>query len=228
VTAKSYFQTGTEKVTPTKEETYVQDTEKETSRELNKVENNKVLQLKDNDLAIQKTENNQQINNYIVQDTTQVHADIILHNSKTSLDEKIISVYDYEELNPADMIKYDKRTTYIFLKDKLITEHSLLSLIFKRSLKEPAFIRILKLNFSLSIQFALNGMLMTDDNITAIGNDSNIIDKLWSQFGISLLSVFISSFLSFIVFFLLYVPKKHKELINQGLLTNNLEFIKEA
>jgi hypothetical protein len=71
-------------------------------------------------------------------------------------------------------------------------------------------------------------MLMTDDDIDTLGKSPGLIDKLWNQFTVSLMSVLISSFLSFLVFLILYIPKGNEETLNEGLLTNNIECIKKA
>jgi hypothetical protein len=78
-----------------------------------------------------------------------------------------ITVSDYEELSAVELLKLDKRNTLAFLKDRMVLDHSILSLVFLKSLKFPLFIRTHQLTFNLSMQFAVNAMLYTDDVIDA-------------------------------------------------------------
>jgi hypothetical protein len=76
-----------------------------------------------------------------------------------------ISIPDYEELSPEMLLKHDNRTTMTYLKDMIVVEHSVLSLIFRKSLKDPLFLRMWMLVYSLSMQFAFNALVYTDDII---------------------------------------------------------------
>jgi hypothetical protein len=78
---------------------------------------------------------------------------------------RIITIADYESLEPIDLLKFDKRTSFEFLKDLLVLDHALLTFLFKRSFKDPFFLRLIKLTFSLSLQFGINAMLFTDQYI---------------------------------------------------------------
>jgi hypothetical protein len=157
-------------------------TNKETSRELNKTEINKddVLQLNNNAEVCKDKETETQTNNFMIPSNDKEVNQLNLHNTNNiEKSEKIISLSDYNSLLPQDLLKYDKRTNMTFLKDILISEHSLLSLLFQKSLKNPAFIRLLRLVFSLNIQFAFNALLITDDYIDQIANNPNkVIIKL--------------------------------------------------
>jgi hypothetical protein len=136
----------------------------ETSRELKILENNKdVLALKDNEVPSSQVE----VNNYIVPENCPDNNDIILDNKNKQEKNvnKIITLEDYEALNYIDSLKHDKRTNLKFFKDKLFVEHSLFSLIFKKSLKDPIYLRMLKTVFTLSLQFAFNAILITDNFI---------------------------------------------------------------
>jgi hypothetical protein len=79
--------------------------------------------------------------------------------------ERTITLQDYEELTPAKQLTYDKRKNLSFLKDQLAIDHPLFSLLFKRSLIDPLFLRVYQLVFSLSMQFAANAMFYTDSYI---------------------------------------------------------------
>jgi hypothetical protein len=82
------------------------------------------------------------------------------------------TVSDYEQLNGIDSYIYDKRPIITYLKTRLILDHPILSLIFKKSLKDPFFIRFFKLIFSLNMLFGVTVILYTDDLIDQ--SDSNI------------------------------------------------------
>jgi hypothetical protein len=76
-----------------------------------------------------------------------------------------ISIPDYESLTPMDLLIYDKRSNFKYLTDILILEHPIISVILKRSLKDPLFLRLFKLLFSLSIVFGMNALTYTDSYI---------------------------------------------------------------
>jgi hypothetical protein len=86
-------------------------------------------------------------------------------DSLSSAVKGMITIPDYEELPPDKILKLDKRTTLTYLKDLMILDHAILSLVFRKSLKDPLFIRVLQTVFSLSMQFAINAMLYTDNVI---------------------------------------------------------------
>jgi hypothetical protein len=89
-----------------------------------------------------------------------------------------ITIGDYEQLGPLDIIRYDKRSICKYLTDRLIMDHTIVSLIFKKSLFDPFFIRILKLVFQVSLQFCTNALLFTDDYIDARGLDGQKVNSL--------------------------------------------------
>jgi hypothetical protein len=89
-----------------------------------------------------------------------------------------ITIGDYEQLGPLDIIRYDKRSFCKYLSDKLIMDHTIVSLIFKKSLFDPLYIRILKLVFQVSLQFCANALLFTDDYIDARALDQQKVNNL--------------------------------------------------
>jgi hypothetical protein len=145
--------------------------QKETTRELKaeveNIENKNNLALKENKGQVQEQVieniNNCQVNNFIV-----------LTNKEEKIDDKqntthnpkfhIITIKDYETLEP-DQLYFDKRSFMVMLKDSLVFDHALISLFFKRSLVDPAFLRLIKFVFELSLQLAFNALFYTDGNI---------------------------------------------------------------
>jgi hypothetical protein len=84
-----------------------------------------------------------------------------------------ITIPDYHSLTLAESIKYDKRTFKTYLIDNIIEEHRLLSLIFKRSLFYPVFIRMNELIFELSLSFSMNALLFSDQYVDARASSPN-------------------------------------------------------
>jgi hypothetical protein len=124
-------------------------------------EDDNILQLKENKVADGTTDReNVKMDN--LTNTRVGGSEELIASSCIS---KSISIPDYAELTPLELIKYDKRSTLTYFKDMMILNHKVLSLIFKRSLKAPLFIEMLKLVFSLSMLFAVNAMVYTDDVI---------------------------------------------------------------
>jgi hypothetical protein len=125
--------------------------------------NNDILQLNEN-----KTDNDHTTNDVVMTNTCSGNTD----GSKTQrveistqLSGNTVSIPDYEELTPKQLLKHDTRTTWAYLKDLIIVEHQVVSLVFRKSIKEPLFIRAWMLVFSLSMQFAFNALMYTDDVI---------------------------------------------------------------
>jgi hypothetical protein len=118
-----------------------------------------ILQLRENKDPITTERENININNVDNEDARVTKSDII------AVTKELITIPDYEELSPNELLKLDKRSTLTYLKDLMILDHTILSLVFRKSLKEPLFIRVLQMVFSFSMQFAINAMLYTDDVI---------------------------------------------------------------
>jgi hypothetical protein len=147
--------------------------EKETTRELN---NNEIVNEnnKDNVLKLKENENNDHIdvnnnqdneikkrNNYMIDE----NIDKTQHLKKINKS-YIVSFGDYQQL-AYDELFYDKRDFMSLLKDILINSHSVMSLLFKRSLFEPMFIRLTKFVFEINMQFTSCALLFTDSYIEA-------------------------------------------------------------
>jgi hypothetical protein len=104
-------------------------------------------------------------------DVVMTNCSVNIPESKTQSaepDDKLcsmISIPDYEELTPKELLKYDNRTTVRYFRDLLFVHHGVLSLVFRKSLKEPLFIRVWMFVFSLSMQFVFNALMYTDDVI---------------------------------------------------------------
>jgi hypothetical protein len=72
---------------------------------------------------------------------------------------------DYDELDPDIAIQLDKRPFFRLFFDFLVSENSLFELIFKRSIIEPLWIRIVMFIYNLSIMFAMSALLYSDDMV---------------------------------------------------------------
>jgi hypothetical protein len=146
------------------------EAQRDTTRELKEnnidiKENKDILQLKENaDGNETKTikNTNVKVNNFIELDVKTCKEE--KEKSRNLAKPKIISFEDYRALDPDDL-DYDRRTFMQCFKDLLIENHSIISLLFKRSLFEPCFMRYMKLLFELNMQFAFCAMLFTDSYI---------------------------------------------------------------
>jgi hypothetical protein len=91
--------------------------------------------------------------------------------------DKIISLKDYDCLEDNELIQYDKRSITTLIKDNLVTEHILVSLIFNSSLYEPTFLSFFDLIFTLSIQAGTNALLFSDDYIDSRNNSPTNVNR---------------------------------------------------
>jgi hypothetical protein len=177
---QDYFAKDSPKVITAKE---VHPIQQETSRELNNNNNNNdddnnnhqinnALHLKENENEQSNPKIERAVNNFFNQDTNPDKVIVtITNNTENQQNGKIITIRDYVELEPINALKYDNRTNFALFKDNLSTEHSLFSLLFKKSLRDPIYLRLAKLIFTLSMQFTFNAMLITDNDIDANTND---------------------------------------------------------
>ena len=80
---------------------------------------------------------------------------------------KFITLRDYDELNPYEAIKYDKRSFSVLLFDHLLNDNVLFNLLFYNSVLEPLWIRIIMFYFNLSLMFAASAFFFSDNFIDA-------------------------------------------------------------
>ncbi len=78
-------------------------------------------------------------------------------------DQSNISVNDFGEIPLKDTRFYDRRSFFILLKDNLIDGHALLNLIFKISILEPYWKKIITFAFELSFMGFMISIFYTDD-----------------------------------------------------------------
>ena len=78
-----------------------------------------------------------------------------------------VTLKDLEDLPPKEAILYDKRPFLILFVDFVLEDHILLVLFFKTSIMKPLWLRMINLDFNLSIIFAMNSMFYTDELISA-------------------------------------------------------------
>lgn len=76
-----------------------------------------------------------------------------------------VTLRDYEELSPSLAVKYEKRKFSTLLWDFLQEEQMIIWVLFKKSIFNPLWVRIVYLVFNLSIAFALNAIFFSDDYI---------------------------------------------------------------
>jgi hypothetical protein len=147
-----------------------------TSRKLNKDD----VKTEDNDMGVLQLNENKEVIIF-PEDFLQKNNPTTVFTKDASicknLTHKYISLADYQALGFINSCKYDKRTHFQFFKDRLILKHTVISLIFKRSLKDPLAIRLQKLIFSISMQFAINAMMYSDSYIDSRLNNSSSVHK---------------------------------------------------
>jgi hypothetical protein len=124
-----------------------------------------VLKLRENREPMTTDRENIHINNPTDNNVQFTKRDEDQGNSPSVSNKGTNTIPDYNELSPIEQLKHDKRSTLTYLKDLMICEHTLLSLVFIKSLKDPLFIRVLQMVFSFSMQFCINAMLYTDNVI---------------------------------------------------------------
>jgi hypothetical protein len=139
----------------------IDDEKPETLNENTIRDEGNVLQLKENK-AITTDREDIHINNVEINESHKKNSNTNMANISVV---RTITLQDYEELTPVKQLLYDKRKIFTFLKDQLALDHPLFSLIFKRSLMDPLFLRVYQLVFSLSMQFAANAMFYSDSYI---------------------------------------------------------------
>jgi hypothetical protein len=91
--------------------------------------------------------------------------------------QRTISLADYEALNPEELLQFDRRSNSQYFQDLLILEHSLVSLILKRSLRDPLFLRLFKCIFFLSIVLAASAVSISDTFINMNQSDPDNVNK---------------------------------------------------
>jgi hypothetical protein len=89
------------------------------------------------------------------------------NNDKLVFRLKFITLKDYDELNPYEAIKYDKRSFLILFFNNLTNENVMFNLLFYNSVLEPLWIRIIMFYFNLSLMFAASAFFFSDDFIDA-------------------------------------------------------------
>jgi hypothetical protein len=160
--------------------------------------------------------------------------DVVIDNNLPPNDNKrsrVITINDYFALAPIDSLIYDKRTTLQYIKDNMILQHPIVSLIFKRSFIDPLFLRILQQTFGLTLKFGINAMLYTDGYLDA-RTDSEVepdfFYSLKNELDKTIFGLMLSTSIYFIVTCILSIPRKKKLELNEALGCRDTEKIKVA
>lgn len=158
-------------------------------------------------------------------------------DTKSSTSKPVLTLKDYETMKFEDLILYDKRSFVTYFIQTFMIEHSILEIIFIRSLLIPKLIRILLLFSCFSIDFTLNAVFYSDDYISSKytnsrvnnNNDNTNVDSffyvLTTQLAKSIWSIVISSLLTTLIQ-CLHKPKAEFEmLLTKAIKTKNVEMI---
>jgi hypothetical protein len=155
----------------------------------------------------------------------------ITENTTNIYKPKVITIPDYDSLAPIDCLTYDKRTNMRYIKDLMVLQHPIISLIFKKSFLDPLFLRILQLIFALTLQVGINAMLYTDGYLDARKDsdiDPGFFYSLTNELDKTILGLVLSSSLYFVVCLSLGIPRKKQEELNEALGGRDIEKIKAA
>jgi hypothetical protein len=143
-----------------------------------------------------------------------------------------ITLKDYEKLSLDEIIKYDNRGFFTFMKDHILDGHILLS-IFKKSLVEPIYIRVILLVYIISMSFAFNAICFSDDYINSRASEpERVRDSFFYsviyEFPKTLISIGITTILEIIARLIVYIPKKFEEELIEVMQTKNIAKVQEA
>jgi hypothetical protein len=110
--------------------------------------------------SLEKLSVRKQLSNFALLNKYKSSSNPYIENSRHK-----ITIKDYKQLTIYELALYDRRKFWILYWDLLIEDHILLNVIFKRSIMDPLWIRLIYLVFNLSIMFALNALFFSDDLI---------------------------------------------------------------
>jgi hypothetical protein len=75
------------------------------------------------------------------------------------------TIDDLKQLTPYDALTLDKTPFFQMVSDALIDEHALICLLFKKSLLDSAWQRVMNFFLNMHLIFAINALLFSDDYI---------------------------------------------------------------
>jgi hypothetical protein len=76
-----------------------------------------------------------------------------------------ITLKDYAFITEGERLKYDRRTFVEYIKDEIMTSHTLMSLFIKHSITDALLLRCIKLSFMLNMILSFNAFFYTDEVI---------------------------------------------------------------
>lgn len=136
---------------------------------------------------------------------------------------KVFPVEDYESLSLLDQLIYDERSFWDYLKDSIIKDHVVLNVFFKKSLYYPQYIRIIRIFSMISFMFGLNAILYSDNDMRSRANLEIISDKNLILYDLpkSLYSYLITLSLTWLMSFIIWLPKHTEEYLAKAIKTKN-------
>jgi hypothetical protein len=143
-----------------------------------------------------------------------------------------ISLKDYEQLTTDEIIKYDKRGFFTFVLDHVLEGHILIA-VFKKSLIEPIFIRVILLVYIISMSFAFNAICFSDDYINKRmyvperARESFFYSVIY-EFPKTIITMAMTTVLEIIARVIIYIPKKYEEEFIEVMQTKNAAKIEEG
>src|SRR5690606_28479715 len=144
------------------------------------------------------------VNNYMQESQkAPLPNELVNETNTTDSNKKLnkITLKDYDSLELGEIIDYDHRSSLKYIKDDIIINHSLVSVLFKTSILDPVYIRSTRLVFQISMNFAFNAILFTDNYIDARVNNKAgnvLIYTLLNEAAKLLFALIITSILNYL------------------------------
>lgn len=157
-------------------------------------------------------------------------------NQKKTPSKIIRTLKDYDSLSLEEQLKLDSRKSKDYFIEHLKYNHQILSLIYKKSLIDPLFLRYTLLLFAYSNEFTLNSLFFTDSYIdirTTIviqfkSSSLNFIYTLTNELSKSIWSVVISIIIEIFINRIVYISGKKEKEFNDSLITHKLDEVKKG
>ncbi len=130
-------------------------------------------------------------------------------------------------------MKYHSRSLLGHIWESLLDKNPIVNLLYKKSLIEPIRLRIFAFMTSVNMFFSFNAMLFDDQYVdTRALSPHDIRTSFWftlmHEFFKTILSVFLSSAIHFLLCLIITIPKKLRKSFNEVLITQDKEKIEKA
>lgn len=142
------------------------------------------------------------------------------------------TIKDFRLLNARRQLLIDKRGFCKFIQEDIKLNHSLLNLVYKKSILEPFFVRFILVMYNISVLLAMNAIFYTDGYLDAYAKAkkegqviifvyfiyNDMLKSIWS----SIVTIILCNVISLIII----VPKSYEIEFNNCLVSENPKVIK--